>query len=671
MPPRPKPRALDEIESFDADESLVDEDPMDPDHIVVKPGQRKAQAKAIKKAVWKGAAPLGPAANEAGRKRAASTAKQSEKVKTSKTAHPPDDEDEAMEESISSQVSRTTRRTKPIQSEDDAPEPKPERPKRAATSKATAKPQSDDDDNAPEPKTKRAVALKVSKVAPKSATRKKPVTRAAASVEEDADDAASESEEAPLNAGDEESEHEGDDDDLTGLGDEQLHAKFEEETPRWTTNDDSDFEPSVSIPAFKPGHSRSSSRASFSSGHLSVPESSRADSEDGSESDVDPDLKAAFGSMDDVQQLVPSKPSPATMSRHAATDVSATSSARGLGKRDIERNAREVPSWNAEQPTAVTKPKKSVTIKREPKDATLRPPHQRVKTEPVAVQLREDEDGVILIDDDDDDSIALVYNNTGTINLKQQAPPRFLLFRGAYVDMDGQIVYSLVTSARDQNYPLIEARIRKDVVYTAALASLLYGRVSSFRGNVKTFATAHLFGQYHIQNDCSKQVKELLRAQAYVYGRRPGGVDPDTNLSKPDQVSWSKPFAHPGITVVVGHFFKGRQAIAERCSAMFKPNKSGKKECTKHMVALAGAAIHSALNDWSTGEHKISNFEGSSAQAVYETLLLLLDKTEREKPEQYHTLMETMFETVSRGTTLGKASLSAMQKEALAMIDLS
>ncbi|KAJ7150606.1 hypothetical protein C8R46DRAFT_1229539 [Mycena filopes] len=87
------------------------------------------------------------------------------------------------------------------------------------------------------------------------------------------------------------------------------------------------------------------------------------------------------------------------------------------------------------------------------------------------------------------------------------------------------------------------------------------------------------------------------------------------------------------------------------------------------MVALVGAALHSSISDWSSGELKTSNFDGAFAQDVYAVHIMILDRLEDKHPDQFHTLMEGIFATVSRGTGLGKATLSAMQKEALAMLD--
>ncbi|KAJ7937927.1 hypothetical protein B0H13DRAFT_1852217 [Mycena leptocephala] len=282
---------------------------------------------------------------------------------------------------------------------------------------------------------------------------------------------------------------------------------------------------------------------------------------------------------------------------------------KGPGKRELERVAREVPSWNSDPTLPQRALKSSVKIKREPQ-------------EPDLARQRCSSPEIIVIDDDDPNDISLVFSKTNTIKIKDQRPiVQHTLHRG----IDYYLGYLL---------------------FLAALATVLFGRVNTFRGKAKTWATGILFGQYKIQNDCSDRVQRLLKAVSYIYPQKSGTQDAETGLPK------------------------GKQPYAEKFSAMFKTGPNGKKVCPKPMVALSCAGLHSAIEDWSSGEQKVTDFEGSRAQDVYETHMAILERVENQKPAQYWALMETIFETVSRGTVDGKASLSAMQREALEMLDI-
>jgi hypothetical protein len=102
--------------------------------------------------------------------------------------------------------------------------------------------------------------------------------------------------------------------------------------------------------------------------------------------------------------------------------------------------------------------------------------------------------------------------------------------------------------------------------------------------------------------------------------------------------------------------------------------------------------IFSTVDDYSTGEHKPTDFEGSRVQDVYEVHIMILQKLEAEHPEQYHTMMENIFNVAScvapafflsrlptqpyirRGSSFAKgtkAPLTLLQQEALSMLDWS
>ncbi|KAJ7314167.1 hypothetical protein DFH08DRAFT_972919 [Mycena albidolilacea] len=92
------------------------------------------------------------------------------------------------------------------------------------------------------------------------------------------------------------------------------------------------------------------------------------------------------------------------------------------------------------------------------------------------------------------------------------------------------------------------------------------------------------------------------------------------------------------------------------------------------MVALSCAGIFSTVDDYSTSEHKPTDFEGSHVQDVYEVHIMILQKLEAKHPEQYHTMMENIFNVALRGSSFAKgtkAPLTLLQQEGLSMLDWS
>ncbi|KAJ7157832.1 hypothetical protein C8R46DRAFT_418658 [Mycena filopes] len=390
--------------------------------------------------------------------------------------------------------------------------------------------------------------------------------------------------------------------------------------------------------------SRPSSRASFSSGHHSVPESTF---------DGDP-----------IEIIATSHQKPATLSSarrqeahdHPRLDLTQVSASRGrasappkpVGKREA-RSAHERPEWNEPQPS-VSRASSQRSRSRHPATA--------IKQEHVdsALDIKmEPQDGNLTNADSHD--ISLRRNNRGAVNLTQQHPDvqsllglaldyflGFYLLKCAYPDIRLKTTFyqdALTLSARDLNLPLIEARLRQDAEYRSGLATVLSGRVSLWRGKVKGAALQVVHGHYHVQHDCAGLVSRLL--------------DNTFQFGKPDN---RRPYEHPAIPAVVSCFFKGPNSIAERVEAMFVRNPAGNLEASQAMVALACAGVHSTLEDFSTGEYKQSDFEGSRVQDIYE----------------YHSLMEDIFNVASRGSSFAKgtnAPLNTLQQEALSMLDWS
>ncbi|KAF7333896.1 hypothetical protein MSAN_02402300 [Mycena sanguinolenta] len=205
------------------------------------------------------------------------------------------------------------------------------------------------------------------------------------------------------------------------------------------------------------------------------------------------------------------------------------------------------------------------------------------------------------------------------------------------------------------------------------LRSRLHARISSFRGAFKTTAISIMFGDYKVQNNCVARVEPLLKSQSFAYEQKPDVIEPRSQIlvyGKPDP---AKPYLHKGISDVMSTIFKGKNAIAERCSEMFTRNTNGNYEATPSLVAISCAAIWSALQDWSTGELHATDFDEKRFKDVYGVHRSILEKLKTSKPDQYHQTMERIFAQAAAGTPFSQhiktAKPSLMEQEAMLLFE--
>ncbi|KAJ7865719.1 hypothetical protein B0H14DRAFT_3442746 [Mycena olivaceomarginata] len=451
-----------------------------------------------------------------------------------------------------------------------------------------------------------------------------------------------------MGAADEEDEPGEEADDLQGLA--------ADEVPQWSSSNTND-EDSLMF-------SRPSSRASFSSGHYSVPESNFDPIEVSSDSDSsnsNPAMRGALSGMKAARERLPvpvkttatschesqqpakasSAPKPKPYPRLDLTKV--PPSARGrtsapqkpVGKREAQR-AQERPEWNDPQPSVSHASGQrsrsrhhSTTIKHEYAD----PVH--VKAEP--------EDGIFTSTGGSGD-FSLRKNSRGTLNLTKQHP-------------DVQNVLGLAIDY------FLGFTFGNSVARGRGLSTVLFGRIRIWHGKVKAATHQVVYGHYQAQHDCAGLVTRLLDKQSFIYPHKADKIDPRTHEvthGKPDK---RRPYEHKGVPAVASCFFKGPNSIAERVEAMFKP-----------LNQWLRFPVPVTVDDYSTGEHKPTDFEGSRVQDAYEVHIMILQKLEAEHPEQYHTMMENIFNVASRGSSFAKgtkAPLTLLQQEALSMLDWS
>ncbi|KAJ7624671.1 hypothetical protein FB45DRAFT_1030807 [Roridomyces roridus] len=207
--------------------------------------------------------------------------------------------------------------------------------------------------------------------------------------------------------------------------------------------------------------------------------------------------------------------------------------------------------------------------------------------------------------------------------------------------------------------PLHTSASGDDKTPRGAEASLKASSDCTFRGGAKRCAVAALYQYYKVQSDNAARVQELLNGQTFIYLHKPDSVDPETNTLKPGKPMYTRPFENPAVAHVAGHFYRGQGAIMGRISDLLPRSPAGNPLMLRPLLALACAAIFSALSDLASGSLIPSDFEGKTVQDAYDTYLAILEKIYKKKPLQYEGLMEKLFINAALNTavnTVGQCS---------------
>ncbi|KAJ6520726.1 hypothetical protein B0H19DRAFT_1086627 [Mycena capillaripes] len=518
----------------------------------------------------------------------------------------------------------------------------------------------------------------------------------------DDDDAESDGDDQDV---DQELEDNGEDNDddllhLQAAGDsEGLKKVLDEERPRWTS---ADLAAAAELAAHDDsghlhfrtiGHSRTSSHASVSSGHISVP-ASRASSE--SDDSEDEETTAGLSSLKKAQQLVSDNDK--KFAEISSRAVAKPLPPKARSKRDVARD-QERPTWN--EPVAPIKKKNvgslatasSRSIKLEDTTRPLRrQPQAGVKREVVDDDLRSSSPSIINVDDSDDSDsdvevvsrdIAVVVRSDGKIKLKSQSPRvektaqlavdfflGYYIFKYAFPSTEEKRRFgldALLNSAHTLLYEDIKQKLLTDSVYCDLLSTVLHGRVSAFRLRPKTAADMNVVTNYALGKHTEERVAFLLVGMRYIHSLLPGAIDPKTAKPGPDVIKKDSSYMSEGIrTTLSNAYFKGTPSLAEKYSTLFVTAENGRKQLPASMVALAGTAVHASLNEYRTGHHIPSKFEGNHLQEIYDTHLLLIDMLLKAGS----TVLEDLYELLTRGSRLAEISSRPMAMEAIALLGL-
>ncbi|KAJ6459243.1 hypothetical protein C8R45DRAFT_1221410 [Mycena sanguinolenta] len=410
-----------------------------------------------------------------------------------------------------------------------------------------------------------------------------------------------------------------DEEDLEHVPADVLSQRFAQEA-RWQDGNDDDVEADVDDDF--PAHECPSSRASRSSGYMSVPASDHASDSDEAVSDAE--ASATFAALSKASQRVPPVDQSRGKSAKNSRPVDAPTSLhlkKELGKRDIARDIEKPQFMDtviSTKPHARGKLRDTSSIpkvKREPDELAVHRQHVQKEHQSLS--------DIISISDSDDDtvpvinasSIQIVFRPDGKVTLKSQ---HSRVERTVQLGIDfylGYYLFKLAFPGTEQKNPF-------------ALDALLNSA-------------------YNLE--------------------LPDPVDLRTGKRGDDVVDTTKPYMTAGIhsTLLIA-FFKGSPSVASKYSELFETNKDGRKELQASMVALGGTAVHSSLNDDRSGHHVQSKFEGNAVQEIYDTHILVLDRL-RAKGS---TVLVDLYDVMVAESRLGSIAAKPMAMEALALLNL-
>ncbi|KAJ3886235.1 hypothetical protein GG344DRAFT_81916 [Lentinula edodes] len=165
---------------------------------------------------------------------------------------------------------------------------------------------------------------------------------------------------------------------------------------------------------------------------------------------------------------------------------------------------------------------------------------------------------------------------------------------------------------------------------------LVSRRIGNERADLKAHSSIILQAFGLVNHAGRLEAGALARRRTYYYPEMPNGM--------PD---YRKPFEHPVFASFLREaFFSSTyySSIVRRNFHLFKSSiseKSEELEVTKGMVALAAAAIHACLHDYSTGMK--SSFPAPELDGVWGLAIDILDGIESRNHSKYHRLMHKLF----------------------------
>ncbi|KAJ4497309.1 hypothetical protein C8R41DRAFT_944214 [Lentinula lateritia] len=172
--------------------------------------------------------------------------------------------------------------------------------------------------------------------------------------------------------------------------------------------------------------------------------------------------------------------------------------------------------------------------------------------------------------------------------------------------------------------------------YSIPLVTYVSRRIGNERADLKAHSSTILQAFGLVNHAGCLEAGALARRRTYYY--------PEMFNGMPD---YRKPFEHPVFASFLREAFSSStyySSIVRRNFHLFKSSNSKKSEeleVTKGMVALAAAAIHACLHDYSTGMK--SSFPAPELDGVWGLAIDILEGIESRNHSKYHRLMHKIF----------------------------
>ncbi|KAJ7573411.1 hypothetical protein C8J56DRAFT_982632, partial [Mycena floridula] len=189
---------------------------------------------------------------------------------------------------------------------------------------------------------------------------------------------------------------------------------------------------------------------------------------------------------------------------------------------------------------------------------------------------------------------------------------------------------------KDSKQAEIRERLKKDPAYMSAVCSVVTGRISLERGNVKSTAIPVVVSHFRLTGikvpDCQIKVASLCNENLFHYG-----------VTEDGKVIDHQPFLNPVILEVLVLTW-GKPFIMRTYDKLFMssfpddPVKKEERELPAGMVALAATAVVSVLRDWRGGSRPMaySDFDADNNVADFNTLFDTLNNIKTENRACYH-----------------------------------
>ncbi|KAJ7055464.1 hypothetical protein C8F01DRAFT_1319194 [Mycena amicta] len=204
--------------------------------------------------------------------------------------------------------------------------------------------------------------------------------------------------------------------------------------------------------------------------------------------------------------------------------------------------------------------------------------------------------------------------------------------------------------------------------YRGLCSSLLYQRFGNVLTLFKDAAVPTVNRTYLISHHMGDAAKDLLKCLAYIYTKSPDTFDPATGLIVVNPTP-KKAYENPAILQVITNACFTKSTIGKQIMQRL-PRHEGQIEMPAPLVAIAAAAIHSAIDDWKTGAHLKTTFDSRRLLDTYNTHVGLLGELLAKNPVRYHNTMTALFPNASGGISVAAAP-SASHQEARMFISFA